>query len=192
MDQSKLKIVYVITERNGKSYWNRVGVAFVNHDGSLNVKLDPKLLGDLGRVITPLLVIFGIFRFVDLLRQHAGEYLFMARPETFYFWLEMALFVAAPLVLFNMDRIRSQPIGLYWASAVTVMGFLTHRINVSITALERATGTHYVPKWSEIAVVVMLVTGAVIVFRLAVIYLKIFPRTEPRSAWMVNAPASAD
>lgn len=40
MDQSKLKIVYVITERNGRSYWNRVGVAFVNSDGSLNVKLE--------------------------------------------------------------------------------------------------------------------------------------------------------
>jgi hypothetical protein len=35
-----MKIVYVITERNGKSYWNRVGVAFVNADGSINVKLE--------------------------------------------------------------------------------------------------------------------------------------------------------
>jgi hypothetical protein len=40
MNQSKMKIVYVISERNGKSYWNRVGVAFVNNDGSINVKLD--------------------------------------------------------------------------------------------------------------------------------------------------------
>jgi len=40
MDQSKMKIVYVITERNQKSYWNRVGVAFVNSDGSINVKLE--------------------------------------------------------------------------------------------------------------------------------------------------------
>ncbi len=40
MDNSKLKMVYVITERAGKSYWNRIGVAFVNSDGSLNVKLD--------------------------------------------------------------------------------------------------------------------------------------------------------
>ncbi|HEY5161499.1 MAG TPA: NrfD/PsrC family molybdoenzyme membrane anchor subunit, partial [Terriglobales bacterium] len=64
---------------------------------SLNAKLDPKLLDELSRVITPLLVIFGLFRFVDLLRQHAGEYMFMARPETFYFWLEIALFVVAPL-----------------------------------------------------------------------------------------------
>jgi hypothetical protein len=38
--QAKLKIVYVITKRDKKSYWNRIGVAFVNHDGSLNVKLE--------------------------------------------------------------------------------------------------------------------------------------------------------
>jgi hypothetical protein len=35
-----MKIVYVISERGQRSYWNRVGVAFVNHDGSINVKLD--------------------------------------------------------------------------------------------------------------------------------------------------------
>jgi hypothetical protein len=40
MDASKMKIVYVISERNGRSFWNRIGAAFVNHDGSINVKLD--------------------------------------------------------------------------------------------------------------------------------------------------------
>jgi hypothetical protein len=35
-----MKIVYVITKRKEKSYWNRIGVAFVNQDGSLNVKLE--------------------------------------------------------------------------------------------------------------------------------------------------------
>lgn len=40
MDQSKMKIVFVITKRNEKKYWNRVGVAFVNTDGSINVKLE--------------------------------------------------------------------------------------------------------------------------------------------------------
>jgi hypothetical protein len=40
MDNSKMKIAYVISQRNNKSYWNRVGVAFVNSDGSINVKLE--------------------------------------------------------------------------------------------------------------------------------------------------------
>jgi hypothetical protein len=40
MDASKIKMAYVINERGGKSYFNRVGIAFVNSDGSLNVKLE--------------------------------------------------------------------------------------------------------------------------------------------------------
>lgn len=40
MDNSKMKIAYVITSRGGKNFWNRVGVAFVNRDGSINVKLE--------------------------------------------------------------------------------------------------------------------------------------------------------
>ena len=40
MDPTKMKIVYVVTKRNKRSYWNRVGIAFVNADGSLNVKLE--------------------------------------------------------------------------------------------------------------------------------------------------------
>ena len=34
------KTVYVVTERGERSFWNRVGVAFTNRDGSLTVKLD--------------------------------------------------------------------------------------------------------------------------------------------------------
>jgi len=40
MEQNRMKIAYVITQRNHKSFWNRVGVAFENKDGSLNVKLE--------------------------------------------------------------------------------------------------------------------------------------------------------
>ena len=40
MEQAQYKVAYVITERNDKQYWNRIGVAFTNKDGSINVKLD--------------------------------------------------------------------------------------------------------------------------------------------------------
>ncbi len=40
MKESKLKVVYVINERDGRNYWTRIGAAFVNRDGSLNVKLE--------------------------------------------------------------------------------------------------------------------------------------------------------
>lgn len=41
-EESKVKIAYTIVERNkdGRKFWVRVGAAFVNRDGSLNVRLD--------------------------------------------------------------------------------------------------------------------------------------------------------
>ena len=42
--QNNKKTVYTIVERNEgeakKSYWVRIGIAFLNRDGSYNVKLD--------------------------------------------------------------------------------------------------------------------------------------------------------
>ncbi len=40
MEQSKIKFIYVITGKGERKFWNKVGVAFVNRDGSLNCKLD--------------------------------------------------------------------------------------------------------------------------------------------------------
>jgi len=40
MESKKLKIVYTITERGERSFWNRIGVGYVNRDGSVNIKLD--------------------------------------------------------------------------------------------------------------------------------------------------------
>ena len=34
------KAVYTVNERGGHTHWLRIGIAFVNRDGSLNVKLD--------------------------------------------------------------------------------------------------------------------------------------------------------
>ncbi len=34
------KYVYSVTERADRSFWTRIGMAFVNRDGSLTVRLD--------------------------------------------------------------------------------------------------------------------------------------------------------
>ena len=38
MKDGKLKVAYVITQRNGKNHWTRIGVG--NRDGSINIKLE--------------------------------------------------------------------------------------------------------------------------------------------------------
>jgi hypothetical protein len=37
--------VYAILDRNGKSFWMKVGAAFANRDGSININLDAVPVG---------------------------------------------------------------------------------------------------------------------------------------------------
>lgn len=36
---TKMKVAYVIETQGDKKFWTKIGVAFVNNDGSINVKL---------------------------------------------------------------------------------------------------------------------------------------------------------
>src|SRR5262249_40436151 len=65
---------------------------------SLNVRVDTAILSEVSRVIAPLLALWGLFRGVDLITHDATPYLFMWREETLSFWVEIGLFVVAPLV----------------------------------------------------------------------------------------------
>lgn len=40
MENRQFKIVYNVVDRGEKSFWNRIGIAFTNRDGSMSVKLD--------------------------------------------------------------------------------------------------------------------------------------------------------
>lgn len=40
MEASRMKVVYVVSERHGRACLGRIGVAFVDSDGALNVKLE--------------------------------------------------------------------------------------------------------------------------------------------------------
>jgi Ni/Fe-hydrogenase subunit HybB-like protein len=159
---------------------------------SLNVRLDVSILSDVSKVIAPLLALWGLFRAVDLVTHNATPYLFMWREETLSFWLEMGLFVVAPVVLLSRDKVRNNPQTLYWTCSLVVMGFMANRLNVSITGLQASAGVYYVPKWTEFAATLAVLTAAVLAFRYAVIYLDILPKNAPRPRWMVtNAAAKA-
>lgn len=44
---ARMKIVYAITERGERSFWTRIGVAYTNRDGSINLKLEVSCLDGL-------------------------------------------------------------------------------------------------------------------------------------------------
>ncbi|MFB3813684.1 MAG: NrfD/PsrC family molybdoenzyme membrane anchor subunit [Terriglobales bacterium] len=157
---------------------------------SLGVKLDYDILTDLAKITVPMLVIYAGFRAVDLLQYGGYKYLFLARSETLYFWLEILLLVIIPVVGFTNKKVLNTPILLYWTAIVQVMGLITNRINVSITAMEATNHANYVPKWPELMLTTAVVAAGVVAFRYAVLHLDVFPRSAKRERWLTT-PASA-
>jgi Ni/Fe-hydrogenase subunit HybB-like protein len=143
--------------------------------------LELPLLMSMGRVLAVVLSVYLWIRFLDLSHRHAFALLAQNRIETWLFLLEIAL-MAAPMVLLYQARIRRQPGALYACAVMVVFGFIANRLNVGTTGLEAGSGTHYIPKWSEIAVTLSIVAVGFATFRMIAEYFPIFEVEEHHSA----------
>lgn len=160
-----------------------VGLAMVIVESNISARafgrnLELPLLSAIGRVLVAVLGVYAVMRFFDLWQRGVLGGLFDASYEGNLAWLEIGPFLLLPLVLLASPRIRASARGLYGASLLVVAGFLTNRINVSITGFEGAQGGHYVPAWSEIAITLMLVAIGFAAFGLAVRYLNVYPEED--------------
>src|SRR6201993_4161476 len=160
-----------------------VGLAMTIFESSMSSKhfglqLELPVLQELGRVLVVVLGVYGILRFEDLANRHALGLTVRPGYEMYLFWLEITLAIILPLVLLLQKRVRSSANGLYFAAVSVVLGFITNRMNVSITGFEGSTGVRYFPKWTELAVTGMIISAGFALFGLAVKYLPIFPKEE--------------
>jgi Ni/Fe-hydrogenase subunit HybB-like protein len=196
LHQSSLGTVYLIMPEKLHPFWYSpllpvfffisaiaVGLAMTIFESSMSSKhfgrqLELPILQELGRVLVVVLCVYGILRFEDLL--HRGVLKLMLHPayEMYLFWLEIVLSLIAPLLLLSQKKIRSTSQGLYLAAVLVVLGFITNRLNVSITGQESSAGIHYMPKWTEIAVTGAIIAAGFALFGLATKYLPIFPEEQ--------------
>jgi len=194
LHQSSLGTLYLIVPEKLHPFWYSpflpvffflsaiaVGLAMTIFESSMSsrhfgLQLELPVLQELGRVLVVVLGIYAILRFEDLARRGVLPLTVQPGYEMYLFWLEITLALILPLVLLLQFRVRSSPTGLYWSAVLVVLGFITNRMNVSITGFEGSTGVRYFPKWSELAVTGMIIAAGFALFGLAVKYLPIFPR----------------
>jgi Ni/Fe-hydrogenase subunit HybB-like protein len=143
--------------------------------------LELPLLASLGRVLAVAMSVYLWIRFLDLLHRDAFGLLLRNRTETWLFLLEIALAVV-PTALLYQSRIRRSPAALYFCAVMVVFSFIANRLNVGITGLEAGSGTHYMPKWSEVAVTLSLVAVGFAIFRVIGQYFPVFEAHSPQQA----------
>ena len=136
-------------------------------------QLEWPLLMSLGRLLAVVLGVFLVMRFMDLSRRHVLGAMLEARPEVYLFYLEIAL-MAIPVVVLFSGAVADRPRLLYFCAVSAILGFITHRLNVSVTGIQAMTGASYVPRWTEIAITLGLIAAGFAIFRAAAKYLPVF------------------
>jgi Ni/Fe-hydrogenase subunit HybB-like protein len=138
-------------------------------------QLEMELLEPLGRAMVVVLAVYGALRIELLARSGALPLALQPTYEGRMFLAEFGLGVVLPVALLVWPRVRASATGLVMGASLAVLGFIMHRLDVSVTGLERASGTHYTPTWMEVVVSVGLVAIGFAAFALAVRFLPVFP-----------------
>ena len=141
-------------------------------------QLELPLLQGLARALAVLLAAYLAMRFLDLARRGALRPAAGARERdaTSSRWRSPCL--PCRCCCCSRRGIRANPRALYYCAVLTIFGFITNRLNVSVTGMEAGSGVSYIPKWTEVVVTLAIVAVGFAIFYLAVKYLPIFEETE--------------
>jgi len=193
LHQSSLGSLYLIMPSKLHPFWYTpalpflffgsaiaVGLAMTIFESTQSAKafgrhLELPVLVELGGALLVALWVNALLRFEDYF--HRGLLGQIVKPsyEAYFLWLELALTFVIPITMLSFKKVRLSPGGLYLASVCTVLGFITNRLNIALIGFETYVGHHYVPKWTEFCVTLMIVAAGFFLFGLAVKYLPIFP-----------------
>ena len=136
-------------------------------------QLEMPLMTGLARVLAVLLATYMSMRFVDLARRGALSYVLQPSTEAYLFGLDTSLMLL-PMLLLLRAHVRENPPALYGCAVMVVLGFVTNRLNVSVTGMETGSGAHYIPAWTEVAVTLSIIAAGFAIFRLAAKNLPVF------------------
>lgn len=192
LHQSSLGTLYLIVPGKLHPFWYSpllpvffflsaiaVGLAMTIFESSMSsrhfgLQLELSVLQELGRVLVGVLGVYLVLRVEDLAGRGVLRMTLQPGYQMYLFWLEIMLCTILPLILLLQPRVRANASGLYWSAVLVILGFITNRMNVSITGFEGSTGVRYFPKWTELAVTGMIIAGGFALFGLAVKHLPIF------------------
>src|SRR5579864_2548469 len=196
LHQSSLGSLYLIMPSKLHPFWYSpalpffffgsavaVGLAMTIFESTQSAKalgrhLELSVLVRLGGALLVALWVNALLRFEDYFHRGMLRQILQPSYEAYFLWLELALSFVIPITLLSFKKVRLSPNGLYLASVLTLFGFITNRLNVSLIGFETYVGHHYMPKWTEFSVTLMIIAMGFALFRLAVQHFPIFPQEE--------------
>ena len=137
---------------------------------SFSLKPETNILSNLGSMVAPLLGIYLAFKVGDMVIRQTFVYLTEISTASVMFTLELLIGIVIPLRIFLSRNLSRNPLALFIASIMVVIGVLTNRINNFLVAYTPPYEVHsYFPSFGEISVTLGFVALEVLFFRFFVI-----------------------
>lgn len=197
LHQSSLGSLYLIIPQKMHPFWSSpllpflffisaiaVGLGMTIVESYLSSRvfqkaLETSLIRQLARIMIGVILVYFTLRFIDLSGKGALPLLLDGSMEAAMMWAELLFMLVLPLVLFNIKNWGQSRQGLFFTGVSFVIGFVTNRLNTTMTSIERyyqeQFGSTYFPSLGELAVTIGIVTLGFVLFGLAVKYFDIFP-----------------
>src|SRR5215475_13634916 len=175
LHQSSLGSLYLIMPSKLHPFWYTpalpflffgsavaVGLAMTIFESTQSAKalgrhLELPVLVTLGGALLVALWVNALLRFEDFFHRGMLSKIIQPGCEAYFLWLELLLAFVIPITILSFKKVRLSPKGLYLASLSAILGFVTNRLNISITAFETWAGLLFVPKWTDLMIPVSLI-----------------------------------
>jgi Ni/Fe-hydrogenase subunit HybB-like protein len=166
------------------------GLAMTIFESTLSARafgrgLERSVITELAGALYVALWVMALLRLQDYLHRKVFMDIFKPGYEAYFLWVELILAFVIPLAMLSFKKVRTDPQLAYLASLSAILGFVTNRLNVAMTSMETWVGHHYVPKWTETCITLMICAMGFFLFSMAVKYLPIFEEEHH------EAPAAA-
>ncbi len=139
--------------------------------------LKPRLIEKLGWFIPWILAFYLALKLGELLLTEELGLLFTSGTYSVLFLSELLIGVVIPIGLFSIKKIRLSRAGSLISALFVIAGIVMNRFNVSWFAMQPIGGAQYSPSWMEVAILVGVASGVLLVFTLISRFLPVFKET---------------
>lgn len=199
LHQSSLGAVYLIVPSKLSPLWYSsklpylflisaviMGLAMVSFETIISTKAfkhkpPMEVLSGLARGTIITVGFYLFLKLWDLIRGPGIGAAFDGSLEANMYLLEMVIGVIVPFILLLNRNVRNRINSIFAVNILVIAGILLNRLNVGIFGLMRyagKTGATYFPSWMEFMVTLAMISAAVVGFKLAAKYLRLFPEAE--------------
>ncbi len=136
--------------------------------------LETKLLSQLGKFVSWVLVLYVVFRYGDLIWRGVLGDAFAGDLNGWMFILESLLFIV-PMILLFMEKYRTKAKMLFWSAILLILAGALLRFNTFLVGFNPGEGWHYFPSVAEIMITLGIISAEIMAYLVFVKKLPVLP-----------------